>query len=168
MKKINTGFTLAELMAVVIILAILTALASGSYKKAVERSRISDGVLAASTIMAAVDRKYIEERDAYPTIGSLDISLNQARACTTPSDYCIKTKYFETSIVQDTTSGEIYVEAVRMKETVRGDFAIRAYSGEFGTHRTSQPVCIYYTQTGQDLCISAGYTCDTTTSTCSK
>lgn len=167
---LNAGFTLAELMAVVIIVAVLSAMASGSYKKAVERSRISDGLLAATAVIEAVNRDYAERFPASntssyrPKISQLDISFANQKACTTASDYCVKTKYFETTITKPSTSNiNQYAEAKRMKGATAGDFAMRVYSSDFGSDRYKTPRCVGLTNTGKDLCVSAGYT---STETC--
>ena len=166
----NAGFTLTELMAVVIIIAVMSAMASGSYKKAVERSRISDGLLAATAVMEAVNRDYADRfpssnASSYrPKISQLDISFANQRACTTASDYCVKTKYFETTIVKPSTSNiDQYVEAKRMKGATQGDIAIRVYPSDFGSNKTKTPRCVGLTNAGKDLCVSAGYT---STETC--
>ena len=169
------GFTLAELIAVVIIISILSALASGSYKRAVERSRISDGLLAATAVMETVNRYYADNFPAtnanYPSISQIDVSFANQRACTTPSDHCVKTKYFETTITK--VGSEVYVEAKRFKGATQGAYGIRAYSSDFGSHKTTAPVCVSYTttnpdgDTGKDLCISAGYS-SCTSGICAK
>lgn len=170
----NKGFTLAELMAVVIIVAILSAIAMGSYKRAVERSRISDGLLAASSVLEAVNRyqadKFPDADAGYPTYNQLDISFPNEKDCTAPSDYCKKTKYFEITI----NSGDANqpprgsVDAKRMKGGVEGDFTIRIYSDTFGANKTHQPECIGTNEGGRDLCIAAGYTTCTGTYVCTK
>lgn len=154
------GFTLTELMAVVIIIAVMSAMASGSYKKAVERSRISDGLLAASAVMEAVNRfhadHFTETNSTYPKMKQLDISFANQKACTTASDYCVKTKYFETTIIKSGTT--IYIDAKRMKGATAGDYTIRVYPSDFGSNKHKTPRCIGLTDAGKDLCVSAGYT----------
>lgn len=147
------GFTLAELMAVVIIIGILSAIGAGSYKKAVERSRISDGLMAATAVMESVNRYYWDNQSAsdktYPKVNKIDVDFPHQTSC---GDYCIKTKYFETTVC----SGG-FTDARRTKGTVAGDYAIRVYSSEFGSNRHLQPTCVYYNDAGKDLCIAAGY-----------
>ncbi len=156
----NAGFTLAELMAVVIIIAVMSAMASGSYKKAVERSRISDGLLAASAVMEAANRfhadHFTETNSIYPKINQLDISFANQQACTTASDYCVKTKYFEVTITKSGTN--VYIDAKRMKGATAGDYTIRVFPSDFGSNKFKTPRCIGLTTAGTDLCISAGYT----------
>ena len=101
LKHTRLGFTLAELLAVVIIVAILAALATGYYKRSVEQSRFAEGLAAASAIAEGVNRSYEEQRmegiaspTKRPKISSLDISV-RSKACQTVSDYCIKAGNFE-------------------------------------------------------------------------
>jgi len=149
----QAGFTLAELMAVVIIIGILSAIGAGSYKKAVERSRISDGLLAATAVMESVNRYYWDNQSATdrerPYVTKLDIDFPHQTSC---GNYCIKTKFFETSVC----SGG-FTDARRTKNTEAGDYAIRVYSSEFGADRHSAPACVYYNDGGKDLCVAAGY-----------
>ena len=56
MKLTKYGFTLTELMVVVIIIAILAGLGLGSYKKAVERSHFTEGLQAVNAVAEAVTR----------------------------------------------------------------------------------------------------------------
>lgn len=165
----KAGFTLTELLTVIIIIAILTGLVSGSYKKAVERSRFSDGLMAAAHVMSAVERYYADAPDATdatrPFFNKLDISFPNQKACTvtTNANYCIKTKYFETTIYNG------YVDAVRKKGSVTGDYTVRVYSTEFGANVQTPPVCIFANTSGKDLCISMGYSsCNAVTAICSK
>lgn len=180
----QAGFTLAELMAVVIIITLLSAIFGGSYKRAVEQSRLSDGLSAASSVMGAVERYQAEHflsdaNAAYPTKGKLDISFPNQQECTEASNYCFKTKYFETTI-----SPCGYVEAQRFKGNTAGNYGVRVYASTFfvnsqacGTNnannRYRKPECMYFNastnKAGKDLCIAAGYTnCNDTTATCTK
>ena len=111
MKLTKHGFTLTELMAVVIIIGILAGIGFGSYQKAIERSRFSEGLAAGAAVQEAVNRYYYENTDLassarkYPKIAYLDISLANAKECATKSDYCVRTKYFEVIV---SNSGSVY------------------------------------------------------------
>lgn len=152
------GFTLTELMAVVIIVAILAAMSAGSFKQAIERSHFNEGLQASANVAASVDRFYYENLTAaskYPKISDLDVELSKAGACATPSDYCAKTRYFEVEITKDSDNGTV-VQAYRTKGGVRSDFSIRYYP-EFRSSHQALEECIYTTTAGKNLCMSVGY-----------
>ncbi|WP_424245960.1 prepilin-type N-terminal cleavage/methylation domain-containing protein [Elusimicrobium posterum] len=62
MKK---GFTLIELMVVVLIIAILASVALPQYNRSVEKSRASEAMLTVKSLGDSVKR-YMLERDTYP------------------------------------------------------------------------------------------------------
>ncbi len=162
------GFTLTELMAVVIIVAILAAVGAGSYKQAIERSRFSDGLVAANTVLGAVERYYDDSCGeghciSRPKIKYLDISLANQKNCTANTDFCTKTKYFEITVYDG------YVEAKRMKGTAQGDYSILVYPESFGENGRTDTQCHYNSDLGQDLCVSVGYaTCSDSSKSCTK
>lgn len=108
-KQNNLGFTLTELMAVVIIVAILAAVSVGYYGKAQEQSYFAEGLSTASAIAEAVNRSYLDDKLAgqtppttKPKISSLDVGISgNNRRCRTSSDYCVRTRYFEINIGDD-------------------------------------------------------------------
>ncbi len=148
MKNIfyKNGFTLTELMTVVIILGILMGIAGGSYRKATERSNFNEGLVAAHTIMEAVERYHAEHTTVTkPKIADLDVALAHQEAVT-GDDYAVKTKYF-TVTVKDGS-----VEAKR----TNGKYVITVYPETFGTNRFEKDSCTGKSKT--DFCISVGYT----------
>lgn len=152
------GFTLTELMAVVIIVAILAAVAAGSYKKAIERSHFSEGLTAAHTVLSGVERFYAEE-GTIPGIADLDISLSNQKACKPADSKCVKTKYFEITI-NGTNSRNVAVKAKR----ANGMYSINVYPESMGNKTADE--C-----TGnKDFCVSVGYTknCTANSSKCIK
>ena len=165
MKHNLKGFTLTELLAVVIILSILTGIAAGTYKKAVERSRFSDGLNMASSVMSAVERYFYDDptrTDAkYPTKDKLDISFDNQGTCSSSPNYCFKTKYYETTITNSN-----YTEAKRANNLYR----VRVYSSAFGTNTRVAPQCIGIGNEGKNFCVSVGYSSCTGSGpyTCSK
>lgn len=158
MKLTKYGFTLTELMVVVIIIAILAGLGLGSYKKAVERSHFTEGLQAVNAVAEAVTRYYYDNPDAsdrrQPAMDRLDIALSNAekRTCravaTQDSKYCARTKYFEVRIYNG------HVSADRVKGTALGDYSIISYP----QFNAQQDVCRGNTSVGSDLCVSLGYT----------
>ena len=126
MKLTKHGFTLTELMAVVIIIGILAGIGLGSYQKAIERSRFSEGLAAGASVVEAVNRYYYENTDLsetarkYPKMAYLDIGLANAKDCATKSDYCVRTKYFEITIKSDH-----YVYANHLKGNTRNLYYLR-------------------------------------------
>lgn len=169
MKKLShnpkhaAGFTLTELMTVVIIISILAIVGGGSYKRAAEQSRFSDGLTAASSVMGAVERYYAEhfrEADSTrPQAHQIDISFPRQEACsgTDTNNYCVKTKYFETTIYDG------YVEARRYKGSTPQNYAARSYASTFGSNKLLGNVCVYFPnnineRTQDTFCTPLGYT----------
>ena len=75
LTKFTQGFTLAELMAVIVIIGILAGIGLGSYRKGIDRARFSDGLTGAHAIAAAVDEYYYENREAPANVSKLAVSL---------------------------------------------------------------------------------------------
>ncbi|MFH1478548.1 MAG: prepilin-type N-terminal cleavage/methylation domain-containing protein [Candidatus Omnitrophota bacterium] len=72
MRK-KRGFTLLEILIVIVILGILSALSIGAYRKAVERSRWADAETSLSILRGSIDRYWYETGDLQQTINSLDV-----------------------------------------------------------------------------------------------
>lgn len=151
-RTLKAGFTLAELMAVVIIIAILAGIGFGSYQKAVERSKMQEGLQMGHAVMQAVNRYYYDYPDASdrtsPLFSNIDIELSNGSA----SGRMFTGKNFTVTI----NKGSVTV--------ARGDgpyFTI--YSDAFGSNKNKGDVC----GGDADLCKSMGYT-SCSGSLCSK
>jgi len=166
-KKCLAGFTLTELMAVSIIVAILAGLATGSYRKAIERSRVTEGHVAAKTLASALDRYYMEnptlsyEERTFPTIAKLDIGFDNEQPCNPVDARCVRTRYFQLKIKRKATnSREVYVTAERLHTNNQTmGYELVSYPTMFGgqPHKYIEPECIFSSEKGKDLCISFGY-----------
>ena len=142
------GFTLTELMTVVVILSIFMGIAAGSYRKAAERSHFTEGLVAAHAIMDAVER-YHENNPSVtrPALKNLDITLAHQKNCQSSNAYCVQTKYFEVTV----NNGS--VQAKR-----KGDkYTITVYPETFGANRFAEDTC-FQSATKTDFCVSVGYT----------
>ena len=84
MKKIKNayqGFTLLELLVVVLIIGILAAVALPQYRKAVAKAELAQIVMATKSVKSAMERFYLAQ-DKYPNnINSLDITLDSNITC---------------------------------------------------------------------------------------
>ena len=101
-----TGFTLAELLAVVIIVAILSSLGLGYYKRSVEQSRFAEGLSVASALVEAVNQNYFDKQlegvssFSRPTVKTLDVGIvNSTNDTSKP--YSLFTPRFEVRVEEN-------------------------------------------------------------------
>jgi len=76
------GFTLTELLVVVLIIVILTAFATQQYNKAVERTRLQEVVAMMSQVVNAQQRRYMNVNRYTENFGVLDTSFRGANGST--------------------------------------------------------------------------------------
>ena len=160
-KKMKCGFTLAELMAVIIIVSLLAVLSAGYYRRAVEQSRFSEGLMAASAVAEAVNRAYLEQKmngvatPTLPTINHLDISFLGSSSC---NDIQCTTKYFHISV--DSTNG--LTTANRIDGIYPRSYSIQIQPHFAANHRDEiSCFAMMNNSRGRDFCESMGYTqCD--------
>ena len=77
MKENKNGFTLLELLVVVVIIGVLAAIALPQYKKVVERSQMAEAVTVVKSIAQAQQRYYLSNgkyADCYG-LNSLDVDI---------------------------------------------------------------------------------------------
>ena len=160
-NKIKHGFTLAELMAVIIIISILAALSAGYYRRSVEQARFAEGLMDVSAIVEAINRLCVERRiqgvacDSNLRLTNLDIDISRTGmdegGC--GSEQCITSSF---RITFDPL-GDGTVVATRNGGTYNGAYSIQMRPHFVATDR-DQIFCVGHTQTGQSFCESMGYT----------
>ena len=82
MKKWEKGFTLLELLIVVLIVGILAAVSLPQYMKAVERSRMTEAVMLLANIAQAQERKYIQVNRYVTNFMGLDLQFEKGQGVT--------------------------------------------------------------------------------------
>ncbi len=152
------GFTLAELLAVVIIVALLSGLGLGYYKRSVEDSRFAEGLSVASALVEAVNQSYFEQQledpeslTKQPKVQTLDINLAAKADCSSNKDYCIATPRFE-----------VYIETDGSVRAYRGNASLYPYyiqiNPSFAASKSNQISCVGADADGKTFCESMGYT----------
>ena len=78
MKNTKKGFTLVELLIVMVIVSVLAVVAVPKYNTAVERSRSLEGILNLEKLSGEVNAMYIVNQGSYPAQADLDIFKEEA------------------------------------------------------------------------------------------
>lgn len=144
----SRAFTLAELMAVVVIIAILAGIAIGSYRRSVDRAKFADGRSLAHQVAAArdsyyYDRLYSGDTAVIPTNFSwLPLELDGASGSTYNGDN------FSISIANTN-----YVRAYDND----GNYGICVYQEAGVRGKVKAETCVGLTTEGKEFCQSMGY-----------
>ena len=109
-NKVNkTGFTLIELLIVVLIIGILSATALPMYKKAVEKSRVTDALTTMGAVAKSEHAWYLEHSNYTDDFANLDIDLTGEI-----EDEQLKTSFYnyellDTGILAERNNGEYLI-----------------------------------------------------------
>ena len=153
------GFTLTELLAVIIIISILSGLSVGYYKRSVEQSRFSEGLAAAGAVVEALNRAYLDEQfegGSAPGEGkvhsfkTLDVSVGDNCA----SENCQTTPNFVVYIT--TNSNQEVVRAYRGSDK-NGPYYIEMYPNYDSNKDKITCVGNNNSEEGKTFCQSMGY-----------
>ena len=100
----NKGFTIIELLIVVLIIGVLTAIALPMYFNAVEKSRTSEPLQTLSTIAKAQQRHKLQDNVYTDQIDSLDITLKDYSSGTDASGSEFDSEFFNYSLGSESAS----------------------------------------------------------------
>ncbi len=166
-QKINAGFTLSELLAVVIIVGMLSILGVGYYNKSVEQARFREGE-SLGTAMAEAYNRWCYDRllegkttcqyassEWAPPFSSLDIEIPHATSC---GDRCRQTKYFR---LEFATNGNVHVTRGKAAEDWAKNYRLwvnPGFKAGGAVSYTSDIRCVASKAKGSSFCQSVGYT----------
>lgn len=109
MKRIQSGFTLIELMIVVAIIGILAAIALPAYQDYTVRAKVSEGAIAASAIKIGVTELFADRGIAGIAAYSAEIAADQANLITADKI---------SAIAVDPVTGAITIEMLNIPQLV--------------------------------------------------
>ncbi|MFA6378648.1 MAG: prepilin-type N-terminal cleavage/methylation domain-containing protein [Candidatus Omnitrophota bacterium] len=81
----NNGFTLLEIVIVIIIVAILAAVGIPKYTGAVEKARASEGTYILGTLLSAQERYFLENNVFASNVADLDVQIPSPKSFNAPT-----------------------------------------------------------------------------------
>lgn len=154
----NKGFTLIELLVVVLIIGILSAIALPQYETAMEKSRLSEGLIIAKAMVDAQQR-YLQanpnETTACKRTDIADVDLKGGSWITSPSGYsktgvgtcdAYKTKLFIYELGLSTGG---YVDVWRTDDGTVDNYI---YNFWYNPNNPNSKSCDYTDDTGEQMC----------------
>lgn len=132
--KRKRGFTLVEILAVVIILGILAAISVPTYTRLIRRSRVADGLNVLELLASAQDKYYVLHGVYATELERLNIPLYNIHITDTPPYTTIETVNFNYNKGQDKTSNCLFAESrnARMVYTLVKNYKTKATVGCLG------------------------------------
>ena len=157
------GFTLAELMAVVAIIAIIASLGLGSYRQAMDKARMREGVTGAHTLAAALDEYFYEHNKYTRDMRKLPAALSG----TTARHYDeIVAGHFKYTI-EPASQPDMEPQAIKA-QVINGGYSIWVYLESQANLRAMPESCAYTNLKTKDMCMTGGYkNCNDDTRMCS-
>ncbi len=144
MKK---GFTLLELLVVVLIIGILAAVALPQYQKAVEKSRLTEALMYISTLEKAVDAYILR-------VGSIPEELVGYNLDTSLLDIELPTlKYFEASWFTCRANNSCDQDEIYRTGFSQAPYQLKASRSSSGTWTHE---CDYFSSLGESICLELG------------
>ena len=146
------AFTLIELLVVVLIIGILAAVALPQYTKAVEKSRMTEGISLTSALGKAEERYFLANNTYTADFDALDLSVTGTITSYSGDVPGVQTKYFLCRAADpDSVVGRPYILAACNRIPFATFYAIIYLSdGRLG--------CFWYNEKGKNLCKSFGGT----------
>ena len=83
------GFTLMELLVVVVIIGILTAVAVPQYKKSVIKAKLANARMLLTSVVQAQEAYYLANGHYATQLSQLDIDVPDNGTCPNPGDICV-------------------------------------------------------------------------------
>ncbi len=157
------GFTLAELMAVVVIISLMVVLSVGYYRRSIEQARFAEGLMAASTISEGINRYWMDNASLPASFSVLDIQLSKRSSCTGVTR-CLETEHFR---VATDTNG---VTTAQRKDGKYKELYYIQIQPHFASSHRDQIACVGADDNGDGkaFCESMGYTTCSDANVCTK
>lgn len=144
-RRKKQGFTLSELMAVVVILAILAALGLGSYRSIMEKTIFNEGLSVGHAIAAAIDEYYYEYHKKPTSLATLPLDLKGVTLNTDDGE----TKHFTITLFPSSDFDRVML--------VSKNYPYQLWFYIESIKKGESDSCVGTTAEGKEFCQSLGY-----------